>query len=255
MFHQSLIHRLAVFLFFDSLFLSMRLALAFRPRIHLPALRRGVGSMEIKRYGSLNPTARTCLTMVSSFSSTISRHTPVPRAAVSVVVRHHGDKRKEPTFLLVQRGSPPNVGIWSVPGGKIELGEKTLEAAKRELTEEVKFRNQDDEGVALAWYSETFCTSDAIVEGDEDTGKTSFHYVIAQTFAEVVDNHNYPEPPQVESADDAQAAKWWTLEEMKRAEKDKKILPNLVRVIQRAESLYQYGMLPASHTMNIPNAP
>ncbi|MBS7812813.1 NUDIX hydrolase [Roseococcus pinisoli] len=38
--------------------------------------------------------------------------------------------------LLVQRGKPPRVGSWSLPGGAQHLGETTQTAARRELLEE-----------------------------------------------------------------------------------------------------------------------
>ncbi|MDB5413746.1 MAG: phosphohydrolase [Rubritepida sp.] len=38
--------------------------------------------------------------------------------------------------LLVQRGKPPRVGSWSLPGGAQHLGETTQQAARRELLEE-----------------------------------------------------------------------------------------------------------------------
>lgn len=38
--------------------------------------------------------------------------------------------------LLVQRLEPPDVGKWTVPGGRVEPGETTAEAAAREVREE-----------------------------------------------------------------------------------------------------------------------
>jgi ADP-ribose pyrophosphatase YjhB (NUDIX family) len=38
--------------------------------------------------------------------------------------------------LLVQRGKPPRIGSWSLPGGAQQIGETTQQAARRELEEE-----------------------------------------------------------------------------------------------------------------------
>lgn len=53
---------------------------------------------------------------------------PIAGAGI-VVVR--GDE-----VLVIQRGKPPYQGEWSIPGGKIEFGETSAEAALRELKEE-----------------------------------------------------------------------------------------------------------------------
>src|SRR4051794_30531839 len=53
---------------------------------------------------------------------------PVP--AVGVVCLR-GDE-----VLLIRRGKPPLQGAWSLPGGRIELGERAADAALRELSEE-----------------------------------------------------------------------------------------------------------------------
>ncbi|PKP80440.1 MAG: phosphohydrolase [Alphaproteobacteria bacterium HGW-Alphaproteobacteria-18] len=38
--------------------------------------------------------------------------------------------------LLIRRGTPPMAGDWSIPGGRIEFGERAEAAALRELKEE-----------------------------------------------------------------------------------------------------------------------
>ena len=53
---------------------------------------------------------------------------PVPAVGV-VCVR--GEE-----VLLVRRGTPPKLGEWSIPGGRIEPGERAEAAALRELQEE-----------------------------------------------------------------------------------------------------------------------
>lgn len=55
---------------------------------------------------------------------------PAPVPAVGVVCLR-GD-----TVLLIRRGTPPRLGEWSLPGGRIEPGERVRDAAARELLEE-----------------------------------------------------------------------------------------------------------------------
>ena len=40
------------------------------------------------------------------------------------------------SVLLIRRGAPPLAGAWSLPGGRIEWGERAADAALRELHEE-----------------------------------------------------------------------------------------------------------------------
>lgn len=42
--------------------------------------------------------------------------------------------------LLIERGTPPRKGEWSIPGGRIEDGESQAQAALRELFEETGVR-------------------------------------------------------------------------------------------------------------------
>jgi 8-oxo-dGTP diphosphatase len=53
-----------------------------------------------------------------------------PVAAVGVVCLRGAE------VLLVRRGRPPHQGEWSLPGGRIEWGERAEAAALRELREE-----------------------------------------------------------------------------------------------------------------------
>jgi 8-oxo-dGTP diphosphatase len=38
--------------------------------------------------------------------------------------------------LLIRRGKPPRMGQWSIPGGRMEMGETAIAGALRELAEE-----------------------------------------------------------------------------------------------------------------------
>ena len=60
----------------------------------------------------------------------MSESLPAPIPAVGVVCLR-GDE-----VLLIRRGTPPRLGEWSLPGGRIEPGEGARAAALRELREE-----------------------------------------------------------------------------------------------------------------------
>ena len=53
---------------------------------------------------------------------------PVPTVGVICL---RGDQ-----VLLIKRGTAPRLGQWSLPGGRMELGETTIAAGLRELKEE-----------------------------------------------------------------------------------------------------------------------
>lgn len=56
---------------------------------------------------------------------------PIPIPAVGIVCFNDDGH-----VLLIRRGNPPRQGDWSIPGGKLEWGEKAIDAAHRELAEE-----------------------------------------------------------------------------------------------------------------------
>ena len=50
---------------------------------------------------------------------------PVPTLGVGGIVFNN---KKQ--ILLIQRNQPPAMGLWSIPGGKLEPGESLVEACK-----------------------------------------------------------------------------------------------------------------------------
>jgi 8-oxo-dGTP diphosphatase len=55
---------------------------------------------------------------------------PQPTVAVGAIVIQHD------RVLVVQRGKPPGVGLWTVPGGRLEPSETLAQAVAREVREE-----------------------------------------------------------------------------------------------------------------------
>ena len=92
-----------------------------------------------------------------------------PVVAVGVAVCREG------RVLIVRRGRPPGVGVWTVPGGGVDLGERMEEAAIREVREECGVEVEVGEVVGIL---------DHIVR-DED-GRIRFHYAIVDFGAEYV---------------------------------------------------------------------
>jgi mutator protein MutT len=78
--------------------------------------------------------------------------------------------------LLVKRGREPLKGIWSIPGGKLELGETLRDGVRRELREEVGLEVQVLEMV------EVFerITRDA-------EGRAAYHFVLIDFLCECPD--------------------------------------------------------------------
>ena len=145
-----------------------------------------------------------------------------PRAAVAVVARAG---TTPPKYALVRRSKPPGAGLWSLPGGGIDIGESTLEAARRELREETGLETG-------AWHPYPFTTADAITDRD---GQVEFHYLIAETFCAL------SEAVPLEAGDDAGEAEWWSLEDVERMDD---VSGDCARVLRRAEALFEKGLLP-----------
>lgn len=66
-----------------------------------------------------------------------------PSIGIGVVLRRRDE------VLLIQRGTPPEQGSWSLPGGKQEVGETVREAAIREISEETGLAVDIDDLVFL----------------------------------------------------------------------------------------------------------
>ena len=69
--------------------------------------------------------------------------------------------------LVVQRGAEPSKGLWSIPGGAVEVGESLAEACAREVAEETGLQVRVGPMVEVI---------ERILR--DDRGRVEYHYVL-----------------------------------------------------------------------------
>jgi 8-oxo-dGTP diphosphatase len=140
----------------------------------------------------------------------LSRHYPrMPVLSVAGVVLANNK------VLLVKRGRPPAKGIWSIPGGAVEVGESVQEALVREIMEETGIRVEVGPLVEVV---------ERILPDAE--GRIEYHYVILDYLCTA-------EPMKPRAGSDAADARWVDFEELNKAE----LTPDTEAVVLRARDL------------------
>lgn len=120
-----------------------------------------------------------------------SREYPArPIVGVGAVVQ------KDDCVLLIQRGQEPGRGMWSLPGGTVELGEHLPDAAAREVREEC------DVIADIGAVIEAF---DLILP--DDSGRAKYHYVIIDFAARYISG-------KARAASDVVDARWVKLSDL-----------------------------------------
>ena len=114
-----------------------------------------------------------------------------PIVGVGVLIQK-GDE-----YLLIKRAANPDKGLWSVPGGLIDVGERAADAAQREALEETGLVVEMGERLGVV----------DKIEYDE-AGEVFYHFIIIQYLATPVSGVLTP-------MDDALDAVWVTKEQLK----------------------------------------
>ena len=134
-----------------------------------------------------------------------------PRASVTADAVLFAEKEGQMYVLLIQRGNDPYKGYWAFPGGFLNMDETVARCAERELEEET--------GIVLTGMQLVGVYSD--VERDPRGRVITAAYAAMTTM------------PEATAADDAAAAKWWSLNELPPLAFDHdKILADAMRVLK-----------------------
>jgi 8-oxo-dGTP diphosphatase len=115
---------------------------------------------------------------------------PAPEPAVGVGAVIFDDNRR---VLLIRRGKEPALGLWSVPGGRLEPGETLVACCRREVLEETGLAVEPGPIVAVV---------ERIAGG--------FHYVIVDFAVRLA----APGSPVPRPASDVSDARWVALAEL-----------------------------------------
>ncbi|WP_455367394.1 NUDIX hydrolase [[Eubacterium] cellulosolvens] len=82
---------------------------------------------------------------------------------------------RENRVLLVKRRHEPGKGLWSIPGGIVEVGEPVEEAIVREVKEETGFNIKVEEPLDV---------TDVIIRDEKE--RIKFHYILVSFLGKIV---------------------------------------------------------------------
>ena len=91
--------------------------------------------------------------------------------------------------LIVQRGKAPSKGVWTVPGGAVDLGETMRQAAAREVKEECDIEIEVGEVVGIL---------DNVVHDKQ--GRIRYHYAIVDFAARHISGELRPNDELMDAA-------------------------------------------------------
>ena len=120
--------------------------------------------------------------------------------------------------LVIRRANPPSQGLWSIPGGAVDLGETIQDAVTREIREE--------SGVEIE-VGKVFNVENLIVP--DETGRIHFHYVVSYLLARYISGE-----PRASS--DALDVKWATSRDLAGLDMNPVVRKNMLEALEIAGS-------------------
>ena len=117
-------------------------------------------------------------------------------------------------LLMIQRGKEPGLGLWTIPGGRVEFGESLTAACQREVKEETGIDVEIGEMVTV--FEPVF--------GD-------YHYVIIDYLGTPVAGTSLIP----ESGDDASDARWVAVDQLSELPLTSNLLPVVNQALEVAD--------------------
>ena len=122
---------------------------------------------------------------------------------------------RDEKLLLVKRKYDPDSGMWSIPGGHLDLGERVRDAAVREAEEETGFKTKVTDLAGII---------DKVMY--DKNGDIEYHYVLINYFVEQIEGEHDQAPiPD----DDALDARFVPFDELK----DYVLTKSLIELLKR----------------------
>ena len=119
----------------------------------------------------------------------------VPIVAVGVIIRS-SELAGEDRIVLIRRDKEPAKGLWTFPGGAVELGESVRAAARREAREETGLEVE---------LGEVAVVIDHVARDAQ--GGVRYHYIIIDFYAEPIGSTLQP-------GTDVSDARWVSLDDL-----------------------------------------
>jgi ADP-ribose pyrophosphatase len=130
-----------------------------------------------------------------------------PMVGVGILI-HKGDE-----YLLIKRAAEPDAGLWSIPGGLVEIGERAADAAGREAKEETGLDVEIEKVLGVV---------DKIIR--DEGSEIKYHFVILDYLASLRGG-------SLAASSDALDARWVKAEEFLSYE----LSPTLVQLLRRVD--------------------